>query len=160
MSKTKNVKRLVTRAELIKQGYEDMAELSVMFNHNIVEMDNGTWRWEPNALMCLLLDSPPVMIGANKDLIGGTNTRARLDLNQLAIDLFEHKYTVEEKMKYMMQIGYSLCGFSELFHQHEATEYDLPGAKTTNKNVLHNNGYIETVIQYMLRVHKGKVLKL
>ena len=86
----------------------------------------------------------------------GGQGRASLNANTLVMDLHSGMFTMEEWMKYNMQIGYSLSGWCELFGQHEAAEYNLPGAKQPESE----DAYTETVIDYMIRVHRGKVLKL
>lgn len=140
--------RVVSISELVESGhYADMAELSVMFNHDVVEMDNPAkgdqriWRWKPNAFANWI------------------KNHGSLSLNTLAEDLQRGAFSMEEWMKFYMQIGYSLCGFAEVFGQQEAREYGLPGAKKRSPND-DPNQYVETVIEYMLRKHAGKVLKL
>jgi hypothetical protein len=46
------IKRVVPLNEVDMQE----AELAVIFNHDIVEMEDGTWRWRPNRLACLMLE--------------------------------------------------------------------------------------------------------
>jgi hypothetical protein len=82
--------------------------------------------------------------------------RASLGINTLVSDLHNGMFTMEEWMKFYMQMGYSLSGYYEVFGQHEAAEYGLPGAKKPKSK----DSYTETVIDYMIRVHRGKVLKL
>lgn len=139
------IKRIIPIEEVrAAKWYSDMADLAEIFHHEVVEDRHGTWRWKENRLISHLLE------GASR---GG------LDLNQLYMDLMKGIYTVEERMKVHMQMGYSLSGFGEVFGQHEADEYDLPDLleKPADYN---SDDYFETVIDYMRRVHAGKVLKL
>lgn len=142
----------------IAKHYPDMAKLAVIFNHDIVETPHGTWRWKENSLINHLSQNAPVYVGEYTP--NAPKFRAQIDLNELENDLYKKKFTVEEKMKYSMQTGYSLSGFSEIYGQHEASDFDLKGAKTKHSKGQDPKDYVETVIEYMLRVHKGKRLKL
>ena len=163
------IKRVVSYEEALDSPYADMAELSVIFNHDIVEMDDGVWRWRPNRLVSLIEEYCPVYqpSGLENKITGKmaygrhcNEGRASLSLNGLAIDRCEGLFSVEEYMKFYMQTGYSLGGFSDIFCQHEASEYNLPGAKTEFEPGQDTDYYMETVIEYMLRIHKGEVLKI
>jgi hypothetical protein len=163
-------KRIIPLEEVAKsEHYDDMAELAVIFNHNIIEDQQGVWRWKANSLTCLLFDYAPFYTPsqAEENADGGigfsrnsNRMRGSIDLNELAIDTHHKLFTVEEKMKFMMQSGYSLNGFAELFGQHEASEFDLPGARTEHEEGQDPENYIETIIDYMRRVHKDTVLKI
>ena len=122
-------------------------------------MEDGIWRWRPNKLARLMLDCCPVYTCEQSGKTGHEG-KASLSLNGLAIDLHDGAFSVEEYMKFYMQTGYSLCGFRECFAQHDAFEYKLPGAKTEHAPDQDPDDYVETVIEYMLRVHKGEVLKI
>jgi hypothetical protein len=161
-------KRTIDPDELIGGDWDDMAQLAVIFNHEIIETTNGVYRWKLNKLISLFMDHAPVYapsqaearaIGEHDGYCSRKFTgRASLDLNTLCIDAYNGFFTIEEWMKFNMQHGYSLQGLSEVFGQRNAYEFKLPGAKTRETKA--NNGYAETVLQYMCRVHKGKVLKL
>lgn len=151
-----------------REYYEDMADLAVIFNHEIVEMGH-IWRWRPNRLFYLLHDYCPVYLpsAAENRAQGGSgydsfsqSTRASICLNELIADVYDGLCSVEEYMKFYMQLGYSLSGFSEVFGQRNAYEFNLPDAKRTPSPGQDPDGYIETVLEYMRRVHAGKVLKL
>lgn len=141
--------------------YSDMAELALIFNHEIIEDESGVWRWKENRLMSLLLDNTPICTYSNdsdyRNRLNGKRGRSTIDLNALALDLYEGKYTMEERMKFHMQIGYSLGGFADIFGQHEASEYHLEGALIPNGR---NDEYTETVIDYMRRIYEDKRLAL
>jgi hypothetical protein len=163
------IKRVVPLDEVVENDYKQEAELAVIFNHDIVEMEDGTWRWRPNRLARLMLDYCPVftpcsLVNEQNGEMGYsrhcTEGRASLSLNGLVMDLHDGAFSVEEYMKFLMQTGYSLCGFSDCFAQHDAFEYKLPGAKTEHAPDQDPDDYIENVIEYMLRVHKGEVLKI
>ena len=154
------IKRIVPLDEVVENDYKQEAELAVIFNHDIVEMEDGIWRWRPNKLARLMLDCCPVYTPCEQSGKTGHEGKASLSLNGLAIDLHDGAFSVEEYMKFYMQTGYSLCGFRECFAQHDAFEYKLPGAKTEHAPDQDPDDYVETVIEYMLRVHKGEVLKI
>lgn len=161
--------RIIPVEELATSDYySDIAELAVIFNHDVVETEYCCWRWKPNAFIDWIKDyagvytpAGPVSTAKGDHSYGQhcKSIRASLSLNTLACDLQCGAFSMEEWMKFYMQIGYSLCGFAECFGQHEASEYGLPGAKQRNDED-DPDRYVETVIEYMARVHKGKVLKL
>lgn len=155
--------------------YEDMADLAVIFNHDVVEVPSGpdprrgrTWRWRPNAFIDWIHDYAGVYTPAGPESTAkGEHSygrhvrehRASLNLNTLVHDLYCGAFSMEEWMKFYMQIGYSLCGYAEVFGQHEASEFGLPGArKRTDED--DEDHYVQTVLEYMREKHKGKVLKL
>lgn len=147
--------------------YDDMADLAVIFHHLIVEVPGEPgqviWRWKANNLIRWLHDYAPIYMPsaaesiADGDMVYGrgcTDGRASINLNGLSADLLHGEFAMQEYMKYHMQIGYSLCGFSEIFGQRSAEESGLPDAKQSVGDDR------ETIIEYMLRVHAGKVLSL
>jgi len=154
--------------------YNDMAPLAVIFNHDVVEVPSGdprrgrTWRWRPNAFIDWIQDYGGVYTPAGpQNTARGDHSygrhcksiRASLCLNTLVCDLQCGAFSMEEWMKFYMQMGYSLCGYAEVFGQHEASEYGLPGAKERTDGD-DPDQYVETVLEYMARKHEGKVLKL
>ncbi len=164
---TKNtpIKRVIPLEEVRNhKGYWDLADLAEIFNHEIVEMDNGVWRWKRNLFIDWIYDHAGVYIpSAASDaadgvdiFVRGKNARASLSLNILVLDLHNGMFTMEEWMKFYMQMGISLSGYCEVFGQHEASEYELPGALDKESD----EHYTQTVIDYMIVTHKGKVLKL
>ena len=165
-----DVKRIIPIKEVKTHNhYEDMAKLAVIFNHDIIETDGGVWRWKENRLTRLMQEYCPVFTpcGLENEANGRDSygrhcqeCRASLSLNGLIVDLYDGYFSVEEYMKFYMQIGYSLCGFREVFGQREAAEFNLIGAKTEHDPYQDEDDYIETVIEYMLRIHKGEVLKI
>lgn len=162
--------RVIPLDEVRAHGhYDDMADLAVIFAHDIVETNLGTWRWRPNRLTCWLWKHAPVatpsIASSNADGLppftgpaGTKYMRGSIDMNNLHLDLYHGMFSIEEKMKFDMQIGISLCGFGDSYGQHEAGEWNLPGAKPVVEDE-NADGY-ETVIDYILRIHKGKVLRL
>lgn len=129
--------------------YADMAELSAIFNHDIVEDDEGVWRWKANGLTCHFSDgSGPFYTGVWPSH-ACQHYRGSVDFNALAVDFAHGKFSAEEYAKFYMQTGYSLCGWAEVFGQRDAKDYGCKGAKKR-----------ESLIDYFLRVHKGKVLRL
>ncbi len=159
--------RIIPLDEVAARGdYDDMAELAVIFNHDIVEvghMENQrTWRWKANKLVSHL-DSGNGPFYEGSDYNQYTKCfRGSIDLNNLWMDLYKKKFSVEEMMKFYMQIGMSLCGFGEAFGQKEAYELNLPDAKRPDpdEDPDARTEYVQNILEYMLEKHKGQVLKL
>jgi len=169
LRKPLDIKRVIPLDEVRASGhYNDMADLAEIFNHEIVEMGD-TWRWRPNRLINLIEEFCPVYTPSSavnhaegKFGYGRhcTSIRASLDMNNLWTDFYDGLFTAEELMKYYMQTGYSLGGFAEVFGQKEACECKLPGAKTEYEEGQDRDYYVENILEYMCRIHKGEVLKL
>lgn len=163
------IKRIIPVEEVAEADhYWDLAELAVIFNHDIVETDKGTWRWRANSFMGWISDYAGVYTPSSvEEYANGMHGygqhskefRASLSLNTLVVDLQYGAFSVEEWMKFYMQIGYSLSGYCEVFGQREASEYGLPGAKQRTEED-DEDQYVETILDYMRRKHAGKVLKL
>ena len=47
------IERIISQDELM-QSYPDLAELAVIFNHEVIKSYDGTFMWKPNYLMCLI----------------------------------------------------------------------------------------------------------
>jgi hypothetical protein len=105
-------------AEELEENYEDIAELAIIFNHDIIETNAHIWRFKHNALMRAMIEDDGF----------------RVSLNDIWIKYARKRFTSEELMKFYMQIGYSLCGFCDIFDSNEIKE--------------------------MIKKHKGEVLKL
>jgi hypothetical protein len=159
------------------ESYSDLAEIAVIFNHDIVEIEtkegsrfgSHVWRWKQNDLMNLFHEHCPVYVPsiATSDLeqnslpvTRGSEFRATVNLNDLFMELYQGTFSIEEHMKFYMQIGYSLSGYSEVYGQRNAYELNLPGAERPQDSEEDENGYVETILDYIRRVHKGKVLKI
>jgi len=164
--KTGPQQRLISLEEVADTQYSDMAELALIFQHEIIEVED-VWRWKPNTFINWLQDNagvytPSAMENAasNTPHYGQhcTEMRASLSLNTLTMDLYAGAFSMEEWMKFYMQIGYSLSGYAEVFGQREASQIGLPGALVPPND--EQDFYTETVIDYMIRIHKGQVLKL
>jgi predicted nucleic acid-binding protein len=117
MSKDTKIERYVS-AEELKEYYGDIAELATIFNHDIIETDAHIWRFKHNALMSAMVEEDGF----------------RVSLNDVWVKYARKRFTKEELMKFYMQIGYSLCGFNDIFDSNEIAE--------------------------MIKKHKGEVLKL
>ena len=161
------IKRIIPLEEVkTNDWYEDMAELAVIFNHDIVETKDGIWRWRPNRLVNLIRKFCPVYTPcqAIQEFVKfgrlSVDGRASLNLNDLICDVHNGFCSVEEYMKFYMQMGYSLAGYAEVFGQHNAYEFQLPGAKTEHESGQDPDDYVETVIDYMRRIHKEEILKI
>ncbi len=158
------IKRIIPLKELSK-NYKDLSELALIFNHEVVETESGIWRWKRNNFINWISDycgvytpSGPDSESEGKYAYGShcTEFRASISLNVLVGDLHRGMFSMEEWIKYNMQIGYSLSGFYDIFAQHEAYEYGLEGSIEPK----YEDRYTETVIDYMIKKHSGKVLKL
>jgi hypothetical protein len=102
------IKRIIPNKEVAKKSYyADMAILSRIFDHPIIEDCDGIWRWKANQLTEYILGRPK----------GSSCYPYKIDLNDLCIQWHEGKFSLEEYMKWQMDIGYSLSGFSEIFNQ-------------------------------------------
>lgn len=175
--------RVVPLKEVRLSCYKDMADLAKIFNHKIVEVksekspDGWQWRWQPNRLIYWIFNHCPVYIPSTLEMDAdldaefkdnpkmqsvsrfiqrGEKHRGSLSIESLSFDLEAEVFTMEEWMKFQMQIGSSLCYYSEVFGSSEAAELGLPGAKKP----VDDGSYTETPIDYMNRIHKGNVLSL
>jgi hypothetical protein len=116
---------VVSLDRVAEQYGEETADLAILFNHEVVEDHNGTWRWKNNYLFNLFLNDHPVNYNENNlgdapfDHIGMQSARARTDLNELWRDFGNEKFPLEELIKFYMGIGYSLSGFWEVFGDRE-----------------------------------------
>lgn len=155
------VKRVIPLEEVANaKWYSDMAELAVIFNHEIVETNEGTWRWRTNGIVDYALSGICGMHeGEWHGHMSAKYFRGAINLNDLWGDFYRGAFTCEELMKFYMGIGYSLGGYSEVWGQKEATELRLPGAikRTEDDDEDH---YVQTPIDYMIQKYKGQVLKL
>ncbi len=133
--------KIITLSTLRKKYpcYEDMADLAKIFQHRIV-MNNNVIRWEENKLISFLI-SPN----------GGP-----VSLNALAIARSKKIFTLEEYMKFYMGIGYSLCGYADVFGQCEVTEYGLEYIEQPPKDHNFSEEYWETPIEYIRKKYKNK----
>lgn len=155
-----NIKRIIPLDEVrANNHYEECADLAEIFNHEIIETQEGIWRWKPNRLMCLMLDgvyvhTPPQWVGPNHNQIH----LAGVDLNELC-GQYNHGegFGTLEFMKFYMQIGYSLCGYYEVFgYGTERYGRDL-GMKPRESD---DDMDYDDVIQFVIKTYKGQVLKL
>ncbi len=67
-------------------------------DYNTIIDENGIQRFIKNAIICHLIETE------------------NIDLNLLSIDYQKGKFTDIEYMEFYMGMGYSVCGFSEIFH--------------------------------------------
>ena len=143
--------RILTAEELIESGQEDMAELSVIFNHPIVaEMEGKTnpqevWRWQ-------------------EMLTKGTRIQNFLDvgnsLNQLIVAVkCKQMFSLEEFMRYNMQDNHSLCFLAECFAQGEVTEFGLKYLSSPPEDWNFDEEYWQTPIDYIREKYKGQILE-
>ncbi len=138
--------------------YSDMIDLSLIFNHDIVDED-GAYRWRQNRLMRHLCDDAPFYEGMWRRETDPK--RGKINMNNMRIDLREGRFSLEEYMKFYMQIGYSLGGYAETFGSCEVTDLGVPYfGKKPPKNWDHDESYYQTPIEYMNSKHNGTVLKL
>ena len=154
------VTKIIVPLELVRANryYSVSADLAIMFNHNIVELADGKWRWEPSRLAELFSEYAPVTSPSKlqhqvRDECRVTaysqSMRASIDLNALLGDLLSGLFSIEEYMKYYMRIGYDLSGFNEIFASRSPVDWLLPGGMPA-----------ESILQYVLRMNWGQILKL
>lgn len=142
--------RIVPLEEVAKNRYyADLADLAVIFNNDIVAIDDD-WYWKPNVLISWIK-----RYGSYRQFHGDTpemgSGRGQLSLDDLFDDLQKNCFSVEEWVKFNMQIGYRLSGFCEIV---DGSAEDISQCKN---NLMFAD---ETLLSYLLRVHEGKVLKL
>lgn len=144
----------------LPDGYEDMADLAKIFNHQIQKDDVGVIRWKTNRLMNLLIEgcqfyTPPGWEGPRFNITynGG------LDMNYLS-GVVGERFSLEEWMKFYMGIGYSLGGYGEVFGQREITAYGIGYFEEPPADHDFNSEYWETPIEYMRKKYKGQVLSI
>lgn len=90
------------RADFImKKNYGDLFD---KFPNHPVVLERGVLRWKSNSLMCWL---------------GDTYT----PYNAMAIAYQRKQFSIEDYMKFYRDIGYSLCGFAEIFG--DGTQYKV-----------------------------------
>lgn len=84
-----------------KQVQKDYGDLLSLYLDHPVEYIKGVLRWKRNALACWLCDN------------AGPNT----DLNAMAVAFRKRSsaFPLEDYTKFYRDIGYSLCGFIEVF---------------------------------------------
>jgi len=161
----KNIIRVISPAQLAKEypEYEDMADLAKSFVHQIVlcqEGDSQVIRWKENQLVRHLtgagcaFHTPAEWQGG---MINKTYTDGAVDLNGLAIAAFQKKFPLEEYMKFYMGIGYSLCGYAEVFGQREVTEYGLEYLEEPPEDHNFDEEYWETPLEYMRKKYKNRI---
>jgi hypothetical protein len=153
-----DIRRIIPLSEVAAtEHYADMAKLAVIFNHDIIETYTGTWRWRENGLVCHLHRGQGPFYDGKVYTGDPKNTRrGSIDLNILWLDLLHGKFTVEEMMKFYMQIGYSLSGYEEVWGSKEAYEFNLPDALQPTSADAHG----QTIIEYMISRYDGQVLHL
>lgn len=155
------LKRVIPLEEVAAADYYgDMAELAVIFNHEIVEMRDGIWRWRPNTLICLTQSGDCGMHeGEWEGAMKTRQFRGAINLNDLWGDYYRGRFTCEELMKFNMQIGYSLSGYGEVFGQKEAADLRLADARKRTDDD-DEDAYVQTPIMYMIEKYTGQILKL
>lgn len=108
---TDRIKRFIPVKEIKKNGsYDDMIELSEIFQHPIIEDKQGTWRWMPSNLQHYIMKPRYFKADISRNPY-------YIDLNDLCVAWYERRFSIEEYMKWQMNEGYSLCGFAEIFAQ-------------------------------------------
>ena len=143
---TYRIKRIIPIREVAaSEWYQDMADLARIFDHDVIADDHGTWRWQANDIVRWTVDK--------------MNSSEFCNLNELWTAVGREHLDPLHLMKFYMQMGYSLCGYAEVFGQCEATDLGFP--KRPGKPgpaVKEGEEYWETPIEHVRRVHKGKKL--
>jgi len=154
---------VITPAQLAKEHpqYEDLADLAKSFIHQIVVSNEGIIRWKENQLVRHLtgagcqFHAPAQWVGEISNQIFNDGS---INLNGLAIAALNQKFTLEEYMKFYMGIGYSLCGYSEVFGQREVTDYGLKYMEEPPEDHNFDEEYWETPIEYMRKKYKNRIV--
>jgi hypothetical protein len=128
----------------VAEHFPEEAKLARLFGHKVIQDEHGTFRWKRNSLVDHLVHDVVMHDGQDKIV----------DLDDLCVAAHRGRFSIEEYMKFYMQMGYSLGGFRECFAQDEATHWGLPGKERTDKT--DPDEYAETVIGFVLRKHKGR----
>jgi hypothetical protein len=94
------MRRMVPRNDpVLVKHYSDLMEVQPL-DAQVVEDDEGVYRWREDKLIRWLVDSEEV------------------DLNKVSIAYQIGKFTLQEYMKFYRGLGYSLSGFIETFGEH------------------------------------------
>ncbi len=147
--------------ELIKKYPSDICRIAKLFNHPVIEDENGVWRWKTNKLIDLFWEGFPVYTPSQSTcpkpgLNGFEETMAyerskqyftaTIDLNKIWSLFDQKKFELVELMRFYMGLGYSLSGFGEVFGQKEAHEFGLPNAKYPESK----DNYTQNLMDYVL----------
>ena len=119
--------RIVPLAEVpFAWGY--LVQLARIFHHEIIA-EGEIYFFKPNSLICAI--------------------RNNISLNDLWADFLEHKFTIEEMMKFYMDMGYSFSRFVEIFEKNINTLFgrDLNSPQYSVDN--------ETLIEYIIEKYRG-----
>lgn len=128
--------------------YSDLADLAVIFNHEVIAIEDR-WFWKPNVLISWIKRYGPYR-PFHGSYCQMESLRGQVSLNDLFDDLQQKCFSVEEWVKFYMQIGYAFGGFCEIMEQRLAKEFPQC------VNLIED----ETLLSYLLRIHDGKILKL
>lgn len=143
----KNNFKLIGKEEFQKhEHYGLLYPLACSFGHQIIQTEEGVWRWRPNAFAQYINSGTAPFYqgewnGKTKTILG------TLSVNQLWNDVYNKNYnlTPEHVMKYYMGIGYSLSGFHEVFDQKEAESF----YEDAQPN--------QSVLDYVIKKWNGKI---
>lgn len=151
----KTQKTILLDVSKLKKHYADIVPLLDIFGHEVIEDQDGVYRFKRNSLMCRLCDNGPVYTPPSDVRLYGAHSseiRASVSLNGLWIDLYHHEFSILELMKFYMQMGYSLSGFIEIFWQREASEFFDDAAEFGDSEL--------SVMEYVSVKYKGKRILL
>jgi hypothetical protein len=129
--------RILTQTEIrANNNYKDLADIALIFNHNIVT-ESHEWQWQPNSLVCYLFHNCPIYAGEISGLLDvdrqKLETSGRMNLNEIWVSYSRDLFSQEELIKFYMLLGTPLSSFVEIF--------DVP-------------------LQGISKKYKGQVLKL
>ena len=159
MSRNK-IKRYIPIEEVAQsEWYDDMADLALIFDHKVIEDDHGTWRWEEHPTVQYLMgdSDKKIILPEMPEWIGRMFSEGlqynSVNLNNLVMRAFRKEFPLEDYMKFYMGIGYSLCGYAEVFGQREVTEFRLDYFEEAPEEHDFDEEYWETPIEYMRKKH-------
>ena len=95
----------------------EMVAIAARLRHDIV-YEEGLFRFKQNKLLRHLMDNGAFYIPSNANGGSGGNRleqRGTISLHSLWDDYESGNFSLAELMKFYMEIGYSWCGFTEMF---------------------------------------------
>lgn len=158
-------KRVIPLTEVSENYGPDYAELAHIFNHAVIEDNQGVWRWHTNSFMDRILgEEGGVVFHVPPKWAGHMNSSYHtggLDLNELCVLAQTGEIPLEEYMKYYMQIGYSLSGFGDVFESKEVSDYGVEPIPTPQPDDFDpEEQYYQTPVEYMVLKYAGQILQL
>jgi hypothetical protein len=153
--------RVIELSELEGGYFEDMVDMATIFNHEIVEITSNSerfgpkhLRWKKTNLIGNLLVDQGVVFHETAELPKQYHIGV-LDLNSFWGYVSKKTISIEEAVKFYMQMGYSLSGFCEVFGQKNSFDFGLFNAISYEED----DESPENIIEWLVKTYKGTVLK-